>query len=194
MCDGSQRGIYSPPTVSSVLPCSATFLVPPPPPPPPPSLGYNNSHTIVLVLSVTCEHILMSPHFFLALPLRQLAATCQPARISSSAIISSLSPPRLITVPLLSLSPSVFFFSPLLFFFFSSRFLCLKEKKEKKSSLSALFIYFFHLAILFFCSPSTSHLSKLRGSSFFTVLFPGAGLDSYFLCESSAGRIKRQLC
>lgn len=47
--------------------------------PPASSFCCNNSHAIVLVLSVTCEHILMSPQFYSA-----LAATCQPTRISSS--------------------------------------------------------------------------------------------------------------
>lgn len=90
----------------------------------------NTYHSIVLVLSVNCEQILMSPQFYSALA--AFACHLPACKDTQLAIIPSLSPPRLITVLFLSLPP---FFSHLsrYFLIFSASW------KKKKFILSFCF-------------------------------------------------------
>lgn len=159
ICNCSRRGIYSPSTISSVFPCSAILFVTPPSPCP----CCNNSHTIVLVLSVTCEHVLMSPQFYSALA--GIGCHLPAHKDIQLAIIPSLSPPWLITVLFLSLPP--FFSHPSCYFLIFSTY-------GKKFILSFFFIIWqsqSSLLLFFLFSPSLPSLPKLKGSSFFTVLF-----------------------
>lgn len=148
ICNCSQRGIYSPPTISSVfslfchLICARSLFFPP--------ARCNNSHTIVLVLSVTCEHILMSPQFYSALA--AIGCHFPASKDIQLAIIPSFSPPQLITALFLSLPP---------FFFHLSCYFLIFSAYRKKFILCFFFspplfgnlnppCYFFFIIFAFF--------------------------------------------
>lgn len=82
----------------------------------------NNHHPVVLVLSVNCEQILMSPQFYSALA--AFACHLPACKDTQLAIIPSRSPPWMITVLFLSLPPSFSHFSSYFLIF-----LCLLKKK-----------------------------------------------------------------
>lgn len=110
----------------------------------------NNHHPVVLLLSVNCEQILMSPQFYSALA--AFACHLPACKDTQLAIIPSLSPPWLITVLFLSLLLS---FSHLSCYFLI--FLCLLEKKVHSQPFFSLFgnltplCYFLFFIILCLC-------------------------------------------
>lgn len=116
----------------------------------------NNHHPIVLVLSVNCEQILMSPQFYSALA--AFACHLPACKDTQLAIIPSLSPPWLITVLFPSLPP---FFSHL------SRYFLIFSASRKKRSFSAFFFHYLAISLLFvtfFSLSSLPLLPKPQGS------------------------------
>lgn len=148
VCNSSQRGVILIPQSPLCFLVTATLFVPLLFSFPVAPSHRNNHHPIVLVLSVNCEQILMSPQFYSALA--AFACHLPACKDTQPAIIPSLSPPWLITVLFPSLPP---FFSHL-----SRYFLILSASRKKKFILSFFVFHYLAISLLFITFFSISSL------------------------------------